>query len=82
MAQLHEPAGADERQARRSTVHEACMPPGWGRSVAQGRSDGTTSPRGRSRRPRARAAGIFEKGDKQRLMRASEVTSFAAFRFV
>ena len=44
MAQLHEPAGADERQARRSTVHEACMPPERGRSVAHRRPDGTTAP--------------------------------------
>ena len=36
-----------------------------GRSVAHWRSDGTTRPRGRSRRPRARPRGMFERGDKQ-----------------
>ena len=65
MAQFHEPAGANERTARRSIVHGARTPPERGRCVAQGRSDGTTSPRARSRRPRARPAGMFEMGDKQ-----------------
>ena len=44
MAQWLEPAGADEQPVRPSTVHEACMPPGWGRSVAHRRPDGTTAP--------------------------------------
>ena len=62
MALRHAPAGDNERTARRSTVHGARTPPERGRCVAQGRSDGTTSARGRSRRPRARAAGMFERG--------------------
>ena len=65
MARWHEPAGADERTARPSTVHGARTPPERGRCVAHRRSDGTTSPRARSRRPRARAAGMFERGDKR-----------------
>ena len=65
-ARWHEPAGADERTARRSTVHGARTPPERGRCVAHRRSDDcTTSPRARSRRPGARAAGMFQMGDKQ-----------------
>ena len=64
-ARWHEPAGTDERPARRPTVHGARTPPGGGPRVAHRHSDGTTSPRARSRRPRARAAGMFERGDKQ-----------------
>ena len=65
MAQFHKHAGDNERTARPSTVHGACTPPEQGHCVAHRRSDGTTSPRARSRRPRARAAGMFEMGDKQ-----------------
>ena len=65
MARWHEPAGSDERSARPSIVHGACTPPERGRCVAHRRSEGTMSPRARSRRPRARAAGMFERGDKQ-----------------
>ena len=50
-ARWHEPAGTDERPARRSTVHGARTPPGGGPRVAHRHSDGTTSPRARSRRP-------------------------------
>ena len=40
----HEPTGADEQPARRSSVHEARKPPERGRSVAHWRSDDTTAP--------------------------------------
>ena len=60
-ARCHEPVGADEQPARRSTVHGARKPPERGRRVAHGRSDGTTSARGRNP-GRARAVGIFERG--------------------
>ena len=58
----HEPAGADEQPARRSSVRGARCSSRRGRSVAHWRSDGTTSPRSRSRRPRGRAVGIFARG--------------------
>ena len=64
MALRREPAGEDERSARPPAVHGARKPPEWGRSVAHSRSDDATSPRSRSRRPRARALGIFVGGDK------------------
>ena len=66
MALRHEPAGADERSARPGCVRGARCSSRRGRSVAHWRSDGTTRPRGRSRRPRARAVGIFAGGDKKR----------------
>ena len=54
------------RRANSTTRHRPWSPYATGRgpSVAHRRSDGTTSPGGRSRRPRARAAGMFEMGDK------------------
>ena len=61
MARWHEPAGSDERTARRSTVHGARTPPERGRCVAHRRSDDTTSPRAR----RARACCWYlSEGDK------------------
>ena len=68
MALRHEPAGADERSARPSASVERVRSSRRGRSVAHWRSDGTTRPRGRSRRPRGRAVGIFAGGDKTRMI--------------
>ena len=63
MALRHEPAGDDERSARPSASVEP-VATGTGPQRRPRRSDGTTRPRGRSRRPRARAVGIFAGGDK------------------
>ena len=66
MALRREPAGEDERSARPPAAHGARKPPERGRCVAHSRSDDATSPRSRSRRPRARAVGIFAGGDIKR----------------
>ena len=84
MALRHEPAGADERSARPGCVRGARCSSRRGRSVAHWRSDGTTSPRSRSRRPRARAVGIFAGGDKTRMIirvpSEAENDAWAAFQ--
>ena len=65
-ARWHEPAGTDERPARRSTVHGARKPPERGRCVAQGRSDGTTAPEagaaGRERVLLVSFRGVIKRG--------------------
>ena len=67
MALRREPAGEDERPARRSSVRGAPSSSRRGRCVAHCRSDGTTPPGAGAPEARRRAVGIFARGNKTRM---------------